>query len=70
MAIKVGEEKAETVYNFPVEIDEPERSSLLTLAKREISEEEMEELLLEWVMLKIIREKTEEFLNSLPEEDK
>lgn len=70
MAINVGEEQERKVFDFPVELTEPHRSALLRIAMEEISTEEMDELLLEWVMLKILREKLEEFEETLNTEDR
>jgi hypothetical protein len=71
MSIEVGEEVEKTVYDFPVEIDGEDRAALLRYAQDEITVEEMDELLLQWVMIKILQDKMDEFIqNELTEEDK
>jgi hypothetical protein len=64
MAIEVGEEKETVVYDFPVTIEGEDREALLRHAQDEITVEEMDELLLQWVMVKIIEEKLAEFTDS------
>jgi hypothetical protein len=70
MFIEVGEEVEKVVYDFPVTLDDETKSALLRHAQDEITVEEMDELLLQWVMVKILTDKVEETLNTPPEEDK
>lgn len=50
----VGDETAETIYNFPVEMNEKEMISLFEYARNRISEEDFERLMVEWAMKDII----------------
>jgi len=61
MTITVGEEVERTVYDFPVELGEPEKSALLEHAMETITTDEMDELLLGWVMVKILQEELDRF---------
>jgi hypothetical protein len=70
MSVKVGEEVEKTVWDIPIELDEQTKQMLLVRAQDEITVDEMDELLLQWVIVKIIREDVEERLNTATEEDK
>jgi len=70
MKIEVGEEVKDVVYNFPVTLDEEARALLVKSAKDKITFEELENLMIEWYMVKVVCEKAEEMVNSLPKEDK
>lgn len=54
--MEVGPEKKQTVYDFPIDLDESESITFFEYARENISEEEFEGLMIEWALLDIIKE--------------
>ena len=58
--MKIDEEATKEVYyNFKIDMTDDERANLLIAAKREIPKEVLENLILEWFSVKLIKEATE-----------
>ena len=70
MFIDVGEEVEKTVYDFPCEMDDEMMDFMFEVARNEMTEDEFTQMMVEWAMVHILKEKMEETLNTLSEEDK
>ena len=60
--MNVGDETARTVYDFPVDLDEKEMMFFFEYARDNISEDEFEQLMVEWAMVKIVEKSIKENL--------
>ena len=70
MFIEVGEEVERTVYDFPVEMDEKTMDVMFEYARKYMTEDEFEKIMVEWAMVDILTKKIEETLNTENQEDK
>lgn len=67
--MKFIEEKEEKVHKMSFDITEEERNFLLNYGMDNISKEEMDEILLEWAMLDIIKKSVSNTLDCYGEND-
>lgn len=69
MDLTVGKEQEKTVYDFPVDMGEKERIIFFEYARNNMTEEDFENVMIEWALTKIVTEGVEETLKKLNTEN-
>ena len=67
--IKVGEEKERTVYDFPVDMGDKERIFFFEYAREKMTDDEFEDLMIEWALTKIVTDAVTEYSKNLNTEN-